>query len=233
MKKNIDLCIILISHLKFDNFLCHGLQNPLTIAFSSYTREQAISILTLQCPPNHSPEFFKTFVALIYDSHIHACRDISEHQYLVLNMFPKYYEPIAKGKATESETSKLFKIFRPIIKDSISSLFLRQVSSFEFESSLRSKHLRFELPRLTKFLVIAGYLASYNPSKLDQRYFTKGGEGKKKVSKKGGVQNGSKKRQQLIGPKSFGLERMLAIFYSIADGVDSCYDIQTQVLKIN
>lgn len=37
-------------------------------------------------------------------------------------------------------------------------------------------------------------------------------------------------RQQLLGPKAFPVERMLAIFYSIVEeGVESNVDIQTQV----
>ncbi len=89
---------------------------------------------------------------------------------------------------------------------------------------------RIEMPYLTKFLVIAAFLASYNPQKYDARYFTKGAEGRTKISKKGGVHNGSLLRNQLTGPRSFGIERMLAIFYSILD--DDCkmtFDIHSQI----
>lgn len=93
---------------------------------------------------------------------------------------------------------------------------------------------RMELPRLTKYLVIASYLASYNPPRLDARFFTRGGEGREKVGRKGGVLNGSKARQQLIGPKIFPLERMLAIFYSICDDdIKFTFDIHTQVFMFN
>jgi origin recognition complex subunit 5 len=95
--------------------------------------------------------------------------------------------------------------------------------------SVVKKPNRIELPRLTRFLIIASYLASYNPSKLDVRFFTKGSESRHKVSKKA-IHNGTKKRQQLLGPRSFGLERMLAIFYSIVhDNVRTFADIHSQI----
>lgn len=41
-------------------------------------------------------------------------------------------------------------------------------------------------------------------------------------------------RQQLVGPKAFPMERMLAIFYSIIDEeLEDSIDIQLQVKMIN
>jgi origin recognition complex subunit 5 len=87
-----------------------------------------------------------------------------------------------------------------------------------------------DFPYFTKFLICASFLASYNPSKYDNRYFTRGGEGKKKVGKIGGIHNGSLKRTQLTGPKAFAIDRMLAIFYSILpDGCKFTFDIHSQI----
>lgn len=86
------------------------------------------------------------------------------------------------------------------------------------------------MPYLTRFLVIASFLASYNPSKYDNRFFTRGGEGRTKVGRKGGAQNGSLLRNQLTGPRPFAVDRMLAIFYSILE--DDCkmtLDIHSQI----
>jgi origin recognition complex subunit 5 len=86
------------------------------------------------------------------------------------------------------------------------------------------------MPFLTKFLLIASFLASYNPSKYDSRFFTRGGEGRGKISKKAGSNNGSLVRTQLTGPKAFAIDRMLAIFYSIVE--DDCKmttDIHSQI----
>ncbi|KAF9355582.1 Origin recognition complex subunit 5 [Mortierella sp. AD094] len=100
----------------------------------------------------------------------------------------------------------------------------------------------FDLPYFTKFILIASFLASYNPPKLDMRYFAKvsnqGGKmtRRAKVSaakKHGHDQLGSKLRQQLLGPKIFPIERMLAIFYSILDEeVEENVNVHTQIASL-
>lgn len=46
-----------------------------------------------------------------------------------------------------------------------------------------------QLPRYTKFLLIAAFLASYNPAKFDLRFFSKINEAKKKVKGRKAVKN--------------------------------------------
>jgi origin recognition complex subunit 5 len=83
--------------------------------------------------------------------------------------------------------------------------------------------------------LIASYLASYNPPRFDVRYFAKASEERKKKkgggTRKGRVDKlGGKMRQQLLGPKAFPVERMLAIFYSIIEEpLEDTIDIQSQV----
>ncbi|KAF9924841.1 Origin recognition complex subunit 5, partial [Modicella reniformis] len=98
----------------------------------------------------------------------------------------------------------------------------------------------FDLPYYTKFILIASFLASYNPPRLDMRYFAKvsnqGGKMTKRAkiaAKHGHEQMGSKLRQQLLGPKIFPMERMLAIFYSILDDeVEENVNVYTQVASL-
>lgn len=81
----------------------------------------------------------------------------------------------------------------------------------------------------TKHLLLASYLASYNPSRSDDKLFTRLHERKKKktVTRKAKttktkdgkiVATPSKHRKisrQLLGPQPFSLERLLAIFHAI------------------
>ncbi|KAF9565798.1 Origin recognition complex subunit 5 [Mortierella alpina] len=100
----------------------------------------------------------------------------------------------------------------------------------------------FDLPYYTKFILIASFLASYNPPRLDMRYFAKvsnqGGKMTKRAKqsaakKHGHDQLGSKLRQQLLGPKTFPIERMLAIFYSILDeDVEENVNVHTQIASL-
>ncbi|KAF9584368.1 Origin recognition complex subunit 5 [Lunasporangiospora selenospora] len=100
----------------------------------------------------------------------------------------------------------------------------------------------FDLPYFTKFILIASFLASYNPPRLDMRYFAKvsnqGGKMTKRAKtaaakKHGHEQLGSKLRQQLLGPKPFPIERMLAILYSILDEeIEENVNVHTQIASL-
>ncbi|KAG0259398.1 Origin recognition complex subunit 5 [Mortierella polycephala] len=100
----------------------------------------------------------------------------------------------------------------------------------------------FDLPYYTKFILIASFLASYNPPRLDMRYFAKVSNQGGKMTKRAKVsaakrhghdQLGSKLRQQLLGPKTFPIERMLAIFYSILDeDVEENIHVHTQIASL-
>ena len=75
--------------------------------------------------------------------------------------------------------------------------------------------LNIELPFYSKFLLIAAFLASYNPAKSDKRFFVKHhGKQKKTLSS---IKAKEKLNSQLTGPKPFPLERLLAIFYNIVE----------------
>lgn len=89
-----------------------------------------------------------------------------------------------------------------------------------------------ELPYFTRFLMIASFLASFNPSKYDNRFFSR--EDRSRVGKKGGIHNGSLMRSQLAGPKAFPVDRMLTIFYSILPD-EECrftFDIHSQIASL-
>ena len=124
---------------------------------------------------------------------------------------------------------------------------MREISSAEWEREmLKDEHneeqkigrAEVELPFYAKFLLIAAYLASYNPPRFDVRYFAKSAEERKKKkgggTRKGRVDKlGGKMRQQLLGPKTFPVERMLAIFYSILeDSLEDTIDIQLQITSL-
>ncbi|EIW70339.1 hypothetical protein TREMEDRAFT_68006 [Tremella mesenterica DSM 1558] len=78
-----------------------------------------------------------------------------------------------------------------------------------------------ELPLCGKYLLIASYCASQNPPKSDVRLFGRGTGPDGKRKKGGGRRTGygkmriGKVPQRLLGPKPFGLDRMLAMFSSL------------------
>ncbi|KAI5481716.1 Origin recognition complex, subunit 5 [Pseudohyphozyma bogoriensis] len=102
--------------------------------------------------------------------------------------------------------------------------------------SLPTAALAKSLPVLSRLLLIASYYASYNPPKSDVRCFVKKDD---EIAKKGTkAKRGSPKkvtvgggkatvRAQLVGGKAFPIERLLAIFKSIAEDGEEAYAVHT------
>ncbi|XP_046864696.1 origin recognition complex subunit 5-like isoform X2 [Xenia sp. Carnegie-2017] len=138
--------------------------------------------------------------------------------------FPKYCEPIVHGEANHSDVRKLWRNIEPCFRKAMSTVFLHEVSSVQWEQiqdgSYGVKGLSscssVELPYYSKYLLIASYLASYNPAKTDRQFFCKTG---RKLTKQAKVAAKTfvKKSCHLKGPHPFILDRLMAIFYSIVD----------------
>jgi origin recognition complex subunit 5 len=86
-----------------------------------------------------------------------------------------------------------------------------------------------QLPYYSRLLLVASYLASFNPPRTDQVFFMKAAAARRR--KKGGgtalsrsrpgVSKHRKISRKLLGPQAFVLERMLAIFHAIKDDAES------------
>eukprot|EP00004_Rigifila_ramosa_P022400 TRINITY_DN6104_c0_g1_i3.p1 TRINITY_DN6104_c0_g1~~TRINITY_DN6104_c0_g1_i3.p1 ORF type:complete len:174 (-),score=39.50 TRINITY_DN6104_c0_g1_i3:93-614(-) len=104
----------------------------------------------------------------------------------------------------------------------LDKLYLREITATEWEDvaeneerlpELRrrqhqNEHLALQLPNVARFVAIAAYLASHNPPKTDIRYFAS-----TPSQTRGGNALGVRGAMQL---RSFPLERLLAIFFSIS-----------------
>ncbi|KAI8321070.1 hypothetical protein GQ54DRAFT_195746 [Martensiomyces pterosporus] len=258
-----NVAVVLISNVVWDKFRPRhgGAIDPVEVYFPYYSKQQILDILAMDCPEGEPQPFFLTFVDAIYEVFHRNCVDLNELRHLVAMLYPKFVQPVFEGQATRNEFSRLFKLCQPYFVAASERLYLREISTSEWqkhsavasaknnpEDVTRSIYQMAEtsdaldLPYYTKFLLIAAYLASYNPSRLDAQYFARGRDGgarrRQKRKRKGAANDedaalGGKNRQQLLGPKSFAIERMLAIFYSIiAEPVDSSVDVQIQIASL-
>jgi origin recognition complex subunit 5 len=105
------------------------------VIFPAYTLEETIEILSQNCPDSQYDDLYPGFVGLVCRSYKDACRDITELQYLLKHLFPRYIAPIVEGKVSKDQTSKLFTMINSLLKDHLDSLYLREVSSYDFESN--------------------------------------------------------------------------------------------------
>ncbi|PVU96443.1 hypothetical protein BB561_001179 [Smittium simulii] len=237
----IDLSIIMLSSTTWDNIrpLATTSPEPISIYFTQYTKNDILNILKFDCPKDEPIPFFCTFVDSLHETFRRSCIDLNELRRIVLLLYPKYVQPVFEGQATRNETARLFKLCQPYFIEAIDKLHLREISSYEWQknsiqASAKNDYEKIEksisnmlvdtgvqeFPYLTKYLLISSFISSFNPPKLDLQYFAKTTEKKRRVKR--GItllkdSRGGKRRQQLIGPKAFPLDRMLAIFYKLLD----------------
>ncbi|XP_075684405.1 origin recognition complex subunit 5 isoform X3 [Rhinoderma darwinii] len=221
-----NVTVIFLTEIAWETFRPNtGCLEPLTIYFTDYSKADLQKILSSDHPEEYSPEFYALYINILLGVFYTVCRDIKELRHLAALNFSKFCKPVVKGEAKESETHKLWRNIEPHLKRAMQTVYLREISSSQWEriqqddreaSQLKglSAHAHVELPYYSKFLLIAGYLASYNPARTDKRFFVKHHG---KIKKTDFLKKHEKTLNHLLGPKPFALDRLLAILYSIVD----------------
>lgn len=213
---NLKVCVILISILPWTNFcVSDNAREPITYYLCHYTQKQVLEILLLDKPDSFSTKFYENYLNLLLSIFYQACHDVRELKYQARVNFETYSEPIKKGELTENDVSELWKRSQAFFKKSLKSLYLKMDNDMENAEkvmSVTTQALNMELPFYSKYLLIASYIASYNPAKEDKRLFLKN-HGKIRKTK----MKPQKVKHHLLGPKPFGLQRLYAIVSAILD----------------
>ncbi|XP_052281401.1 origin recognition complex subunit 5-like isoform X2 [Dreissena polymorpha] len=228
----LNLCTILVSEIVWEKYrFGTGFLEPLVIQFPDYSKDELVEIICHDRPEDYPEGFYNMYVNLVLNIFYYACRNLKELRHLVTLNFKTYVQPINSGEATMGDTKKLWKHIEPHLKKALCTLYLREVSSSQWERYQQeietadnvglqglTHRSHVELPYYSKYLLIAAYLASYNPAKSDRKFFAKNSG---KVNKKVQLNQAKKKDRtsnHMLGPKPFPLDRLLAIFYSIVEG---------------
>ncbi|XP_053377322.1 origin recognition complex subunit 5-like isoform X2 [Mercenaria mercenaria] len=226
----LNVCVLLVSEIVWEKYrFGSGFCEPLVIHFPDYSKEELVQIICQDCPPEYPEGFYNMYVNLVLSIFHYACRNLKELRHLVSLNFKKYIQPVSTGEASLNDTKKLWKNIEPHLKKALHTLYLREVSSSQWERyqydlettdsvALQglSHRSHVELPFYSKYLLIAAYLASYNPAKSDRKFFAKhSGKGNKKTQQ---IKKSERTSNHMLGPKPFPLDRLMAIFYSIVDG---------------
>ncbi|KAM6383963.1 origin recognition complex subunit 5 isoform 4-T6 [Alca torda] len=180
-----NVTVVLLSEIVWELFRPNtGCFEPFTLYFPDYSIGHLQKILSQNHPPEYSADFYAAYINILLGVFYMVCRDLKELQHLAVLNFSKYCEPVVSGEANERDTRKLWKNIEPHLKKAMQTVYLREISSSQWERLQRedgepgqlkglSAHTHVELPYYSKFLLIAAYLASYNPVRTDKRFFLK------------------------------------------------------------
>ncbi|KAM4873989.1 origin recognition complex subunit 5 isoform 2-T2 [Thomomys bottae] len=221
-----NVTVIFLSEIIWEKFRPNtGCFEPFVLYFPDYSIGNLQKILSHDHPPEYSADFYAAYINILLGVFYTVCRDLKELRHLAVLNFPKYCEPVVKGEAGERDTRKLWRNIEPHLKKAMQTVYLREISSSQWEKLQKddtdpgqlkglSAYTHVELPYYSKFILIAAYLASYNPARTDKRFFLKHHG---KIKKTNFLKKHEKTSNHLLGPKSFPLDRLLAILYSIVD----------------
>ena len=176
---------------------------------------------------------FETFVTSFVDTFTDVCRDTHELRYLCRQLFPVYLQPAADGEVGLRDTRKLSSRVQPHLKRALRSVYSRDGLSHEdsaaaiaAQAGVQQPSDRYvaargantinplmssvQLPTAAQFLLLAGFLASRLPQRADVALFS---SAPRKPGRKG---SGPRNAKLSETPHAFLLERLLAIYASIA-----------------
>lgn len=192
---------------------------------SEDVRRQRITIVK-QLDENFYKNYLNVFLNVFYK----ACRDITELQFLANKCYSAYYAPVMSGEIKINDITNLWRNITKVLKISLKTSHMRienltasdmnqkmiEESAVEpvKENSVRGFAQTLELPNYAKYLLIASFLASHNDAKFDKRLYMKHHGKERKRVKQAKV---AEKMNVQFGPKSFPIDRLLAIFYAIID----------------
>lgn len=232
---DLNISTILISTLEFFKIIQKmHIATPTTLYFRQYTRDEVLKILMKSLNKNildADENFYINYLNVLLSVFYRNCRDLCELQHQAQLNLPKYCEPVLKNTIKSTDVSKLWHNISPILKTSLESVYLRIKSA---PVSQNANIISAPLPFYAKYLLIAAYLASYNPAKEDKRLFMKDHGKKRKTTAQ--MKKNVKVAELLntqLGPKHFTFDRLLAIFFSILeDKVGLCGNLMSQLSSL-
>ena len=229
------------------HFVSDGIQamHPHEIHFSSYRPIELQKILMQRLPsddPIATASVYRQFLTAIVSSLARSTENVNDLQTAAEKLWPLYSAPLREGK--EVNGARLFARIRSSLGSIVSDLDLVHGSegsngpskpindsqqmpmgiacSFrkamdKGESGNSIKGVNFELPYVSKFILLAAYIASHNKPTADREIFDPGFSSGRRRKDAFAMDKQAEAAQSSVfqGPHQFPLERLLHIFYCI------------------
>ncbi|KAG5354989.1 Origin recognition complex subunit 5 [Yarrowia sp. B02] len=210
------------------------------VRFTRYTKDEVVTILAneelcrlpdeiLERATKDKPEekdtlsrqFWASYCQVLVDAlSPYASSDVRLYKQIARRIWPVYVDPVVTGTTDMRETAKLyvqsqhifsteFAVADSLVQPGVEEVLKRKRNN---EQDLTGSY---DLPLHSKYILVAAYLASYNPERYDIRFFSKAKDGRK-----GRRDTGRRKRltlnPRMLEAPPFELERMLAILHAIS-----------------
>ncbi|KAF2269042.1 hypothetical protein CC78DRAFT_558143 [Lojkania enalia] len=207
---------------------------------------------TLDAAAEDDAWLWNRFLGTVWDSlSKHAGRDLISFRNTSMRLWREFVRPIVEGQFGTRDFARLMVNRRHLFQGE--DAILDRIISAPSQASLtqngvlpttpgktvmKRKTIQHDLPYYSTHLLIAAYLASYNPSRTDTTYFMKHTDkrkNKRKVHTTHGVTKSKHRRipRHLLTPSPFTLDRLLAIFRSLLEGpVPQVADLYTQIATL-
>ncbi|KAL3672698.1 hypothetical protein V7S43_001992 [Phytophthora oleae] len=227
-----EACVMLITRgmsLDFDRLVMPFF--PAYVHFPPYKPGQLADILMEQLDMKEANEMFRTWLV-----HLHGLLppppdgDWLEFRAAVVHLLPEFRNffmaPVDSAQASKMK-NKLERDTKGLVQTFLQTRRRHLFGYHKLDSGVGDPSELISCSNLSRnclLLVLAGYLASFNPQETDVRFLSSsGGQRRKKRAKKNPEGETSKttsnKKQQisqlLIGPRIYTLQRLLAIYLNL------------------
>jgi origin recognition complex subunit 5 len=214
-----NICVIIVVEAAAMRFLQGpaAMFDPVYIHFPPYSKDQLVNLLILSSPDNEHPQLYKSFCKFLFQMFQSSCgHDLRELRHLSRCLYPKFIKPLQTEDVGPSDERKLFKLIQPHARALQQTLYQHDNTGGDKESDNRASMASKieQLSHVSRFIAVAAYIASFNPIDADMRHFA----AQVSVKKARRVSNKNKKQvisQRHIGPNTFPLERLTAIYFSL------------------
>ncbi|KAF1828739.1 origin recognition complex subunit Orc5 [Decorospora gaudefroyi] len=267
-----SLALILTTTLPLAPSVLHS-SSTAFLHFPPYTRSELLTILgaqplkifstppSLDQFPDYTPDLaaeddawlWSRFLQAVYDSlSKHTGRDLISFRTCATRLWRPFVEPVVAGQFGTRDFSRLMVNRRHLfqVEDWVLHRIINTAGPDDDMTTAAAKkkapnvHVH-ALPYYTTHILIAAYLASYNPSRTDVTYFMKHTDKRKNKRRAPsaasfsvtGKRTGAKHRKisrHLLTPSPFTLDRLLAIFRALLEGtVPQVADLYTQIATLS
>ncbi|GAU94145.1 hypothetical protein RvY_05971 [Ramazzottius varieornatus] len=208
----VALRLVLVSRHPWQSFMFANSKMPevIEIPLRSYTKDELVQlvlqIFDMEEADNEEKELLKSFSTLIVQTYFPITKDVREFRAHAQRHFPRFTSPITEGTAKANQSNILYQKFLPVITAELRSNPADQAKSSSMAESM---------PLLMRYLLVACYLCSFNPSKADARMVSKRHEKVRKETGPSARKKAKDKRLTVLGPQNFSLERLCSNFFSL------------------